>query len=457
MTILAAEAIAALRARAIGTMPEQISCSIDTRSLKPGQTYLALKGENFDGHRFLDQAQQAGATAAIVSETANVPAGLATIVVDDTHAALLELARVARNHFCGAVIGITGSAGKTTTKAFLAQILTHAHIGKIAATPQNENNEIGVSKVLLGLGSEAAAVVEMGARKRDDIAPLVAMARPHVAILTNIGEAHIGVFGSHEELARTKWQLFSSGARAVLSLADTASRERYTTLEAEPLFCGIETDAPLTGLPMLILSGEELLLRTPGQADVRATLTALPPGEHNVRNLLVACGAAILTGLALPVVARAASGLNMPHGRYERLATSFGATIIHDAYNASPSGTIATLKAFALEPGRRVVVLGSMAELGDEAVAAHRRVGAALACVGATKVFLGGEYAHELEAGALAAGIAASILERFTDNVSATQSLRALLQSGDVVVVKGSRMYRLEQIIDALTAPAQAA
>ena len=457
MKILAAEAVSKLRAAPLGIMPEYISLSIDTRSLQPGDTYLALVGENFDGHNFIVQAQAAGAAAAIVSDAGSLPQDLPGLVVADTHTALLDLAQIAREHFCGAVVAITGSAGKTTTKTFLAQILTGARIGEIAATPQNENNEIGVSKVLLGLHSEAAAVIEMGARNRDDIAPLAGIARPQIAILTNIGEAHIGIFGSREELARTKWQIFSSGARAVLSLADATSRTRYTKLAKETLFCGFTSDEPIPGVSALLLDDRELILQMYGRPEMRAALTALPPGEHNIRNLLAACGAAILIGVPLETAARAASAVTMPHGRYERLATPFGATIIHDAYNASPSGTIATLKAFAQEAGRRIVVLASMAELGDEAPAAHRRVGAALAQVGAAKVFLGGEFAHELEAGARAAGVDAATLERFADNASATQSLRAVLQSGDVVVVKGSRMYRLEQIIDALTSPASVA
>ena len=457
MKIPLQEAVAALQATGIGTLPSDIACSIDTRSIQNGQTYLALVGESFDGHAFLGAAQKAGAAAAIVSDPSILPHDLPALHVANTHTALLALAGVARAHFCGAVIAITGSAGKTTTKTFLAQMLTRARIGEIAATPQNENNEIGVSKVLLALQSEAAVVIEMGARNPHDIAPLVAIARPHVAVLTNIGEAHIGIFGSREALAQTKWELFGGGALAVLSLADAESRARYTTLTEAPLFCGLHGDQLLSDVATLMLDGREVTWQKLQGETERAVLEHLPPGEHNVRNLLAACGAALLIGVPLGVVTKAASGFAMPHGRYERVSTPFGATIIHDAYNASPSGTLATLKAFSQESGRRIVVLGSMAELGDEAPQAHRRVGAALAETGAAKIFLGGEFAAELEAGALQAGVDAALIERFENNASATESLRQMLQSGDVVVVKGSRMYRLEQIIDALTASVQPA
>lgn len=457
MKLASGEALLAMRARAKGRVPEELSYSIDTRSLRPGETYLALVGERFDGHRFIEQAIAAGAVAAIVSEEGALPYGFPGFVVEDTRAALCDLAGVARRHFCGAIVAITGSTGKTTTKEFLGQILGAAAIGAVAVTPRNENNEIGVSKVLLGLEAEAVAVIEMGARNPDDIAPLVAIARPQIAILTNIGEAHIGVFGSSEALARTKWQIFSTGARPVLSLADATSRDRYRSLNEPPIWVGLVSDAqdaPLPGALQLLLEEGMLLLRRPGRAEARAPLMALPPGEHNARNLLAAAGAALALGVPLARIARAASRLTLPSGRYERLAGLSGVTLIHDAYNASPSGMIASLRTFAAEKGRRMILLGSMAELGEAAPAEHRRVGAALAGVDAAHIVVLGEFAKELLVGAREAGVAEGSLTRVEDTEQAIEVLRRLLRPGDIVLVKGSRVYRLERAIDALKVPA---
>ena len=440
---------AALANAGTGELPPYLDVSIDTRTLAPGQTYLALDGENFDGHRFLAAARERGAVAAIVSDPRALD-GLPGFVVGNTRTALLALGAAMRDRFCGGVVAITGSAGKTTTKAFLAQLLTAARIGEIVATPANENNEIGVSKVLLSLDAQAAAVIEMGARNPDDIAPLVTAARPHIAVLTNIGDAHVGVFGSQAELARTKWQLFSTGARAVLALSDATSRERAALLAEPPLFCGIAGDAPIDGARMLVITGDALVLREPGGSEERAQLAKLPDGAHNVRNLAAACAAALLLGVPLATVARSAAGVQAPPGRYERIITPQAAAIIHDAYNASPSGTVATLEAFAREPGRKIVVLSSMAELGADAPAGHRRVGAAVASIDAHLILFGGAHREDLLAGAREAGVPAERIELFAENADAVVRLRSVLQSGDVVVVKGSRMYRLEEIVEAL-------
>ncbi len=455
MKLATTEACAVLSASIQGTLPAELALSIDTRTLQTGQTYLALVGERFDGHAFLTAAHHAGAAAAIVSNPTALPPELPGIVVADTHNALLSLAALSRRHFCGAVIALTGSAGKTTTKAFLAHILEAAQIGPIAATPLNENNEIGVSKVLLGLTCEAAAVIEMGARQPDDIAPLVSIARPHIAILTNVGDAHVGIFGSRAELARTKWQIFANGGQPILSLADAVSRERYTSLSQAPLFCGLASDPPIADVATLRLAGHTLQWHPRNTPSQEAVLTDLPPGEHNQRNLLSACSAALLLGIPLTTVARAASSVSLPNGRYERISAPGGITIIHDAYNASPSGSVASLQAFAQEAGRRIVLFGGMAELGEEAVAAHRRVGAALAPVHAAKILLSGELAHEVAEGARAAGVLAETIVQTPDNATSIATLQAFVQPGDIILIKGSRRYALEEIVHALR-PAQA-
>ncbi|MDQ6929427.1 MAG: Mur ligase family protein, partial [Candidatus Eremiobacteraeota bacterium] len=220
--------------------PRIVTVSTDTRTITTGQTYLALRGEHFDGHAYVEQAVRKGAAALVVEGAPSAALDVATMIVGDTKAAYMSLAAAARSKFHGRVIAITGSTGKTTTKVLLNQLL-ETQFGKHAqASPANENNEIGVSKLLLNVSPDVAAlVVEMGARHFGDIETLVDIAHPEVGILTNVGEAHLEIMGSRERLAETKWGLFSRGARAVLNVRDTVSFARATRLEAAPRWFGV--------------------------------------------------------------------------------------------------------------------------------------------------------------------------------------------------------------------------
>jgi UDP-N-acetylmuramoyl-tripeptide--D-alanyl-D-alanine ligase len=431
-------------------LPATIAISTDTRAIRPSHTFLALRGERFDGHRFVEEAVRAGASAAIVEDAAALPAGCAGIVVGDTVQAYLALARVARARLRGAVVAITGSTGKTTTKQFLARALAAAGVPAIA-TPENENNEIGVAKFLLSLddGDARIAIVEMGARKYRDLDVLVAAAQPDVAILTNVGDAHLEIMGSRERLAETKWGIFGSGARAVLNLADAASRERAAMLPAAPMWCGIDAERPPAGAPGAIVRLENVLVLD-GTATRAIPFHVDVPGDHNRRNLAAALAAAALLGADLAAIAAAAPTFATPAGRYERIALPDDITLIYDAYNASMSGALATLATFARERAtRRIAVLGSMAELGADAPAMHRRVGAAAADA-ADIVLVGGAFADDLAAGAADAGLDAHALVPYVDNDHAVAWLRANAHAGDVVLLKGSRMYRMEHIVAGL-------
>jgi len=288
-------------------------------------------------------------------------------------------------------------------------------------------------------GDERIAVVEMGARKYRDIDPLVNAALPDVAVLTNVGEAHLEIMGSPERLADTKWGVFSTGARAVLNLADAVSRGRAATLAAPPTWFGIGDERAADGARAFILGDDD-------------PLAAGLPGEHNRRNLAAALATASALGVEPAAIAAAAPTFALPGGRYERIATPGGPTVIYDAYNASMSGALATLATFGREPAsRRIAVIGSMAELGPDAPAMHERVGAAAADA-ADIVLVGGRFADSLAAGALARGLTARALVRYADNAEAIAWLRAHAASGDVVLLKGSRMYRMEQIVAGLCA-----
>ena len=434
-------------------LPGTIAVSTDTRAIRPSETFLALRGEHFDGHRFVANAVASGASAVIVDDASALPDGQAGIIVADTLAAYLALGGLARDRLRGPVIAISGSTGKTTTKTFAVRALEAA--GRpVIATPENENNEIGVAKFLLSLddGDERVAIVEFGARKYRDLDPLVRAARPDIGVLTNIGEAHLAIMGSRERLAETKWGLFGGGARAVLNLADDVSRAMASALSEPPVWFGIDAERPAEGTRAVIVRVDDVL------AIERGEIRALPlhvdvPGDYNRRNLAAALAAAWLAGADPAAVTGAAPHFDLPHGRYERMRIAGGPTIIFDAYNASMSGAQATLATFARErvPGRRIVVLGSMAELGDESALMHQRVGAA-AAASADIVLVGGDFAASLAVGTQAMGLAPDALITYQTNEEAIAWLREHARPDDFVLLKGSRMYRMEQIVAGLSA-----
>lgn len=434
-------------------LPGTIAVSTDTRAIRPSETFLALRGENFDGHRFVTNAVASGASAIIVDDPSALPDGQAGIVVADTLAAYLALGGLARDRVRGPLIAISGSTGKTTTKAFAVRAFEAA--GKpVTATPENENNEIGVAKFLLSLedGDERVAIVEFGARNYRDLDPLVRAARPGIAVLTNIGEAHLEIMGSRERLAETKWGLFAGGARAVLNLADDVSRARASELADPAVWFGIDAERPAAGARAVVVRVDDVL------AIERNETRALPihvdvPGDYNRRNLAAALATAWAAGVDPGVITTAAPHFDLPHGRYERMRIAGGPTIIFDAYNASLSGAQATLAAFARErvPGRRIVVLGSMAELGDESALMHQRVGAA-AAASADIVLVGGDFAASLAVGTQAMGLAPDALITYRTNDEAIAWLREHARPDDFVLLKGSRMYRMEQIVAGLSA-----
>jgi len=462
-----ASAVTGARVLAAHALPEEFGVSTDTRTLVAGEAYLALRGERFDGHDFIERALAHGASALIVADERVVPAGVPALVVAQTTHAYLQLGALARRQSAAAVVAITGSAGKTTTKAFLAQLLETIAPRRVVATLANENNEIGVAKLLLAIPADAAFVVtEFGARHPGEIAPLARAAAPGVAVLTNVGDAHLELMGSAGALADTKWGIFSTGARPVLWAADAVSRARAKTLGAGVCWFGVAGDGGCDGLPMRRHDGAVFLwhaggrgtlgvVRGPGRMERYPVVLAIP-GEHNLRNVVAAAAAAIALDVAAADVARAFETLALPPGRYERIDLG-DLALIYDAYNASMNGTLATLGSFAGEnAARRIAVLASMAELGDDAPAMHRRVGAAAAAAGLHALLVGGDYANDLALGARGAGLGASRIVNFGRNADAVTWLRGNTAKGDLVLLKGSRRYKLEEVVAGLKGAADA-
>ncbi len=453
------EAVAAANATLLDapSAPDEICASTDTRTLREGDAFVALRGERFDGHDYISEAVRRGAALVIVDRPERRVPGVATMVVAETKAAYMALATLARRRFEGCVLGITGSAGKTTTKAFAATLLTGRYGTRVLAAPANENNEIGVSRLLLNASNDEhdAIVVEMGARNFGDVAALVEIARPDVGILTNVGDAHLEIVGSRERLAETKWALFSQGARPILNAADAVSVARAPSLEKRPHWF-VARDDDATGGPAAfghltaVVGRSRLVGFDDGAIAFDRRIDASIPGAHNRANLAAAVAGALELAVPLDAIVDLMPQLRLPTGRFESFEMAGGWRIIYDAYNANASGSIAALDALATERcDRRIAVLGSMAELGAESIELHEEVGAH-AARRAGVVLVSGDYADALARGAEKAGIAAESLVRVESNAAAARWLRGHARAGDVVLLKGSRKYRLEEILEEL-------
>jgi UDP-N-acetylmuramoyl-tripeptide--D-alanyl-D-alanine ligase len=435
--------------------PVLVDVATDTRTIRRGQTFLALRGERYDGHAYLRAAFEHGAAALIVEDPAQRPDGVATLVVPNTLQAYLALARAARNRSGVRVLAITGSVGKTTTKAFAAQLLEAEYGARVLATPANENNEIGVSKLLLSIeeGAQDIIIVEMGARHHGDIATLVRAARPEVGILTNVGDAHLEIMGSRERLEETKWAIFGEGARAILNARDVASIRRAPALPEIPhwFFAGPpDENVPLYGR-VTALVGTHQWIEIDGERERFADVDVRVPGVHNRANLAAAIAAAIEFGVPPARIVQTIPNLSLPSGRYERIELPSGVRLIYDAYNANAAGMVAALDAFAHEEARRhIALLASMAELGEGAADLHRRVGGHAAATRVDVMLVGGEFAGELALGARSAGLPSERIVPFATNDQAARWVRENAREGDAVLLKGSRKYKLEEIVEEL-------
>src|SRR5579872_5790144 len=389
-------------------VPETFVPSTDSRTLQRGDTFVCLRGEHFDGHDFIGAASSRGCAAIVVDDDAKVPRATAVPVirVADAKQAYLAGGAAARTQFQGRVVAVTGSTGKTTTKEMIAQLL--APHRSVQTTPKNENNELGVAKLCYALNEGLeVAVFEFGARHPGEIAQLVAIAQPHVGVLTNIGEAHLEYFRDQEELARTKFAIFGKGAQPVCNAADAWTRMLAceAALESKTIWTRLCGDPPVSGI--------SLEAGVPSQGRVALSFGASHafapwrlPGAHNLRDALLACAAAIAAGVSFEDALEGFGDLRLPPGRFEPHRLPNGACVVYDAYNASPTSMQHALLAFVALPGaRHIAVLGSMAELGPSSESQHEATGEAAARSGIDLLFCGGESAQALAAGARNAGM----------------------------------------------------
>jgi UDP-N-acetylmuramoyl-tripeptide--D-alanyl-D-alanine ligase len=420
--------------------------SKDTRTLVSGDLYLALRGDSHDGNLYAGDAAAKGAAGAILDA---VPAGLPetfpVIVVEDTLAALHRLAAAWRDRLALKVACITGSSGKTSTKEFTAAVLSVRY--RVVKTEGNLNNHIGLPLSILSASiSDDAAVWEIGMNHPGEIAPLAQLARPDLAIITNIGIAHIEYMGSREAIAREKGALaLAVGPRGVVVLQaeDDFSSLIASRTTARVIRAGLSSGTLTASHIEMSAEGCRFTLHA-GEQSVPATIPA--PGEHMVCNALLAVAAGVEFGLKLEECAEGLAAARLTGGRLSRRILR-GVTVLDDTYNANPDSMDAALKTLGDLPatGRRIAVLGRMGELGDHAAAGYQRVGRNAAQVADALIAVGIE-TTPLSETARAAGL--KEVHTTKDTTEAAGVLRNLVRAGDLVLVKGSRAARMERVIE---------
>ena len=421
----------------------------DSRALRAGDLFLALRGEKFDAHTFVAEAARRGATGAVVQDVpADLPADFAVVRVENTLRALQQIAAAYRRSLPLRSVGITGSNGKTSTKDLTAAVLGE-HF-RVTKTEGNLNNHIGLPlSILRARESDEMGVFEMGMNHPGEIAPLAAIAAPDVAIITNIGVAHLEFMGTREAVAREKGMLaeaLAPSGTVILDADDEFSKSIAARTKADALFCGLDHgDIFATDLRQ-DFAGMKFRLHSAGRC-VDAELPV--PGVHMVRNALLAVGAGHVFGLSLEECAAGLAKLALTKGRLEMKIVR-GIQVIDDSYNANPDSVKAALLTLAQMStnGRRIAVLGAMAELGAESENGHRQVGQCAADLGLDCVITIGDDATLIAEEAWRGGIAKVL--KFSHIDEAVKALRDLAHAGDLVLVKGSRSAKMERIVEGL-------
>jgi UDP-N-acetylmuramoyl-tripeptide--D-alanyl-D-alanine ligase len=428
------------------------SVGTDSRTMKAGDIFLALRGEKFDGHSFVQEAARRGALGAVIDRPIEeLPQDFCVLQVEDTLKALQRMAGEYRKSLPIQVVCITGSNGKTSTKDLASAVLRERF--QITRTEGNLNNHIGLPLTMLKLrSSDQIGVFEIGMNHPGEIAPLAALAQPDVAVVTNVGIAHIEYMGSREAIANEKATLVEAlppSGTVVLNSDDDFSRFIASKTKADAIYCGLSEDANIraTNLSQDFL-GMKFQLHAFGK-NVSAQLAV--PGVHMVRNALLAVGVGYAFGMSLEEAAAGLSNLQLTKGRLEQKVVR-GIQVLDDTYNANPDSMKAALLTLSQMStnGRRIAVLGRMGELGAESERGHRSVGQAASDLGLDCVVTVGDEAALIAEEAWRGGVAKVV--KVNDQDEAIKALREFVRAGDLILVKGSRSSKMERIVEGLAA-----
>jgi len=434
-----------------GTDTQVTSVATDSRHTTPGALFVAIAGERVDGHDFVAEAIARGAVAALVHREV---AAERSILVRETGRALLDLGSDERRRMSGTtVLGITGSNGKTSTKDLTAAICgtrfqTHA-------SPASFNNEIGLPMTLLSADVATEVIAcEMGARREGDLTLLCAVARPEIAVVTNIGVAHMEIFGSWEAIVRAgaeplRW-LGDDGV-AVLNADDPVTRGYAADVRARVLSFGTDPGADVRA--------EEITVGTDGRASFalssgaeREPVELAVPGEHMVSNALAGAACGLALGMTVAECAVALKGARISPWRMETFETATGLIVVNDAYNANPESMAAALKTarWMARGSRLAAVLGHMAELGPVAFAEHERLGELVVRIGVDRLITVGDEARQVARAAVREGQRPQDVASFDEPAEAADDVRSWARPGDVVLLKGSRVAGIERVVGRL-------
>jgi UDP-N-acetylmuramoyl-tripeptide--D-alanyl-D-alanine ligase len=426
----------------------------DSRDASEGALFVALRGERRDGHAFLGAAVEAGAAAVLVERTdATVPQA-PTVVVSDTGRALLALAADERERTRDRrVVAITGANGKTSTKDLAAAVLSQRF--RTHASPRSFNNEIGLPITLLGAPAGTEVVVaELGARREGDVALLSEVARPDVAVVTNVGVAHMGIFGSWAAIERAAAEpivaLEPEGV-AIVNADDAVTRGYAERTRARVLTFGADPTADVRSRDVVLRDDGRATFTLEAHGSKEAVELAVP-GEHMVSNALAAAACGIALGVPLEGCADALKDARVSAWRMETFTTRAGVVILNDAYNANPESMAAGLKTarWIARDRRLAAVLGGMAELGDISAAEHDRLGELVARIGVERLVTVGEPARAIARAALREGLLPEDVATCDEREDAIEDVRGWARGGDVVFLKGSRVVGLERVAEAL-------
>ncbi len=458
--MLLSQAAEVLDARMIGADMRFDAISTDSRKIKAGDLFIALRGENFDGYEFVTGALQSGAVAVMVNAGSYeaCPSVLSPqssiLLVDDTRLALGQLAAYWRKQFDIPLVAITGSNGKTTVKEMLTGILRAAAGNEegVLATQGNFNNDIGMPLTLLRMNAQHRyAVIEMGMNHPGEIDYLTHIASPDVALITNASGAHLAGLGSVEAVARAKGEIFAGLAHtgtAVINADDEHAPLWRVLAGTRPLLefaldgvarcANANQHADICGQWQPHGTGLRLTVQTP-HGEFTAELQV--PGAHNARNALAATAAAIALNVPLEIIAAGLQRFGGVAGRLQRKTARNGATLIDDTYNANPASMRAAIGVLEQIGGKRVLVLGDMGELGDNAAALHAEIGAEAKRAGIERLYALGELSRNA---AQAFGSGARHFERIEDLLA---ELEKELDANTTVLVKGSRFMKMERVV----------
>jgi UDP-N-acetylmuramoyl-tripeptide--D-alanyl-D-alanine ligase len=445
-----ATAAQAIGARHIGANTVFDRVTTDSRDLRPGDLFVGIRGERFDGQAFADQALSGGAAAVMVGAGAKVLTPTARVLeVDDTRLALGRLAAFWRTRFALPLIAITGSNGKTTVKEMLASILRQvAGESGVLATAGNLNNDIGMPLTLLRLSAaHRYAVVEMGMNHLGEISYLSSLAKPTVALINNAGTAHIGELGSADAIARAKAEIFEGLDKTGIAIlnSDDAFADYWRGLVRgrRVVDFGLDKKAAVSARYELAAFASLVTFRTPAEEFV-ATLDI--PGLHNIKNALAAATCAYALDIPSAAIGAGLAAYAGVKGRLQRKRHASGALVIDDTYNANPESMQAAIAVLAAYPGRTFFVMGDMGELGSNAEAMHASIGKFAKRAGVHAMFALGEMS------AAAVRSFGEGARHFSSVDELAGALSGVLEHESTVLVKGSRFMRMERVVEALGA-----